>query len=143
MTYLQCFHITLAWRSPYCGIFELKRDGVTYWFVDNEYILQAFQHLRPLRRWRALRYFSRAVVESMGWLNWHPDVLHCNDWQTALVPIYLLEERHRIPQLCDTKSVFTIHNIEYQADTAARLEGLCSGSTTGTSTSTCWPTTET
>ena len=50
----------------------------------------------------------------MGWLNWHPDVLHCNDWQTALVPIYLLEERHRIPQLCDTKSVFTIHNIEYQ-----------------------------
>ena len=114
MTYLQCFHITLAWRSPYCGIFELKRDGVTYWFVDNEYYFKRSNIYGHYDDGERFAYFSRAVVESMGWLNWHPDVLHCNDWQTALVPIYLLEERHRIPQLCDTKSVFTIHNIEYQ-----------------------------
>ena len=114
MTYLQCFHITLAWRSPYCGIFELKRDGVTYWFVDNEYYFKRSNIYGHYDDGERFAYFSRAVVESMGWLNWHPDVLHCNDWQTALAPIYLLEERHRIPQLCDTKSVFTIHNIEYQ-----------------------------
>ena len=67
----------------------------------------------------------------MGHLDWHPDVLHCNDWQTALVPIYLLEERHRIPQLYDTKSVFTIHNIEYQgrygSQTLKDLFGLNAG----------------
>ena len=123
MTYLQCFHITLAWRSPYCGIFELKRDGVTYWFVDNEYYFKRSNIYGHYDDGERFAYFSRAVVESMGWLNWHPDVLHCNDWQTALVPIYLLEERHRIPQLCDTKSVFTIHNIEYQADTQPDFEG--------------------
>ena len=114
MVFLQCYHVQLAWRTPYCGIFELRQDGVTYWFVDNEYYFKRsniYGHYDDAERFA---YFSRAVVESMGWLNWNPDVIHCNDWQTALVPIYLLEERHRIPQLAEAKSVFTIHNIEYQ-----------------------------
>ena len=131
MTFLKCFHITVAWRTPYCGIFELKRDGVTYWFVDNEYYFKRASIYGHYDDGERFAYFSRAVVESMGWLNWHPDVLHCNDWQTALVPIYLLEERHRIPQLCDTKSVFTIHNIEYQgrygSQTLKDLFGLNDG----------------
>ena len=114
MTFLQCFHITLAWRTPYCGLFELKRDGVTYYFVDNEYYFKRANIYGHYDDGERFAYFSRAIVESVGHLNWSPDVLHCNDWQTALVPIYLLEERHRIPQLADTKSVFTIHNIEYQ-----------------------------
>ena len=131
MTFLQCFHVTLAWRTPYCGIFELKRDGVTYWFVDNEYYFKRFNIYGHYDDGERFAYFSRAVVESVGYLNWHPDVLHCNDWQTALVPIYLLEERHRIPQLYDTKSVFTIHNIEYQgrygSQTLKDLFGLNDG----------------
>ena len=131
MTYLQCFHITLAWRTPYCGLFELKRDGVTYWFVDNEYYFKRSNIYGHYDDGERFAYFSRAVVESMGHLDWHPDVLHCNDWQTALVPIYLLEERHRIPQLYDTKSVFTIHNIEYQgrygSQTLKDLFGLNAG----------------
>ena len=89
--------------------------------MDNEYYFKRSNIYGHYDDGERFAYFSRAVVESMGWLNWHPDVLHCNDWQTALVPIYLLEERHRIPQLCDTNSVFTIHNIEYQGHTAARL----------------------
>ena len=131
MTYLQCFHITLAWRTPYCGLFELKRDGVTYWFVDNEYYFKRSNIYGHYDDGERFAYFSRAVVESMGHLDWHPDVLHCNDWQTALVPIYLLEERHRTPQLYDTKSVFTIHNIEYQgrygSQTLKDLFGLNAG----------------
>ena len=79
--------------QPYCGVFELKRDGVTYWFVDNEYYFKRSNIYGHYDDGERFAYFSRAVVESMGWLNWHPDVLHCNDWQTALVPIYLLEER--------------------------------------------------
>ena len=114
MEYLQCYGVTLGWRSPYCGIFELKREGVTYWFVDNEYYFKRSSLYGHYDDGERFAFFSRAVVESVGHLNWHPDVLHCNDWQTALAPIYLLEERHRIPQLYDTKSVYTIHNIEYQ-----------------------------
>ena len=131
MTFLQCFHITLAWRTPYCGVFELKRDGVTYWFVDNEYYFKRSSIYGHYDDGERFAYFSRAVVESVGHLDWHPDVLHCNDWETALVPIYLLEERHRIPQLYDTKSVFTIHNIEYQgrygSQTLQDLFGLNAG----------------
>lgn len=114
MTFLQCFSVTLAWRNPYCGIFELERDGVTYWFVDNEYYFKRASIYGHYDDGERFAYFSRAVVECAGHLDWRPDVLHCNDWETALAVIYLLEERHRIPQLCNTKSIFTIHNIEYQ-----------------------------
>ena len=92
MTFLQCFHITVAWRTPYCGIFELKRDSVTYWFVDNEYYFKRSAIYGHYDDGERFAYFSRAVVEAVGYLDWQPDVLHCNDWQTALVPIYLLED---------------------------------------------------
>ena len=114
MTFLQCFHITLAWRTPYCGLFELKRDGVTYWFVDNEYYFKRSNIYGHYDDGERFAYFSRAVIETPGQLDFWPDVIHCNDWQTALVPVYLLEEKYRIPQLGRAKSVFTIHNIEYQ-----------------------------
>ena len=131
MNYLFNFNVTLAWRTPYCGIFELKRDGVTYYFVDNEYYFKRaglYGHYDDAERFA---FFSRAVVETPGYLNWHPDVLHANDWQTALACIYLLEERHRIPMLYGTQSVFTIHNIEYQGrygkELMVDLFGLNSG----------------
>ena len=114
MTFLKYFNVTLSWRQVYCGLFQLEREGVTYWFVDNEYYFKRWQIYGHFDDCERFAYFSRAVVETPGQLDWSPDIIHCNDWQTALVPIYLLEERHRIPQLCDTKSVFTIHNIEYQ-----------------------------
>ena len=131
MNYLFNFNVTLAWRTPYCGIFELKQDGVTYYFVDNEYYFKRaglYGHYDDAERFA---FFSRAVVEVPGYLNWHPDVIHANDWQTALVCIYLLEERHRIPMLYGTQSVYTIHNIEYQGrygkDLMVDLFGLNSG----------------
>ena len=131
MTYLQCFHITLAWRTPYCGLFELKRDGVTYWFVDNEYYFKREALYGHYDDGERFGFFSRAVISLLPALAFMPEIIHCNDWQTALVPIYLLEERHRIPQLYDTKSVFTIHNIEYQgrygSQTLKDLFGLNAG----------------
>ena len=114
MTFLKYFNVTLSWRQVYCGVFSLERDGVTYWFVDNEYYFKRSSIYGHYDDGERFAYFSRAVVEAVGWLDWRPDVLHCNDWQTALVPIYLLEEKYRIPQLGRAKSVFTIHNIEYQ-----------------------------
>ena len=114
MTFLKYFNVTLSWRQVYCGVFELERDGVTYWFVDNEYYFKRFQIYGHFDDCERFAYFSRAVIETPGQLDWAPDIIHCNDWQTALVPVYLLEEKYRIPQLANAKSVFTIHNIEYQ-----------------------------
>lgn len=114
MTFLKYFYVNLAWRTPYCGIFELERDGVTYWFVDNEYYFRRSQIYGHYDDGERFGFFSRAVLETPCQLDWAPDIIHCNDWQTALVPIYLMEERWRHPQLEHTRTVFTIHNVEYQ-----------------------------
>ena len=114
MTFLKYFNVTLSWRQVYCGIFALDRDGVSYWFVDNEYYFKRWQLYGHFDDCERFAYFSRAVIETPGQLDFWPDVIHCNDWQTALVPVYLLEDKYRIPQLGHAKSVFTIHNIEYQ-----------------------------
>lgn len=114
MTFLQYFHVTLSWRQVYCGIFQLERNGITYWFVDNEYYFKRWQIYGHFDDCERFSFFSRAIVETPGHLDWAPDIIHCNDWQTALVPVYLLEEKYRIPQLAGAKTVFTIHNIEYQ-----------------------------
>ena len=114
MTFLKYFNVTLAWRQVYCGVFQLERNGVTYWFIDNEYYFKRWQIYGHFDDCERFAYFSRAIIETPGQLDWSPDIIHCNDWQTALVPVYLLEEKYRIPQLDRAKSVFTIHNIEYQ-----------------------------
>lgn len=114
MTFLKYFNVTLSWRQVYCGVFQLERDGVLYWFVDNEYYFKRWQLYGHFDDCERFAYFSRAVIEVPGQLDWAPDIIHCNDWQTALVPVYLLEDRYRIPQLSNAKTVFTIHNIEYQ-----------------------------
>ena len=114
MTFCCYFYVTLAWRRSYCGIFSLERDGVTYWFVDNEYYFKRYDVYGHFDDAERFAYFSRAVIETPEHMDFCPDVLHCNDWQTALVPIYLLEERYRLHTLANARSVFTIHNIEYQ-----------------------------
>ncbi|MCI2106868.1 MAG: glycogen synthase GlgA, partial [Intestinimonas sp.] len=114
MNFLKHFNVRLAWRTPYCGLFELRRDGVSYLFVDNEYYFKRAEIYGHYDDGERFAFFSRAVIETPDQLGWHVDILHCNDWQTALVPIYLLEERERRPALSRAKSVFTIHNIEYQ-----------------------------
>ena len=114
MTFLKYFNVTLSWRQVYCGVFQLERDGVTYWFVDNEYYFKRWQIYGHFDDCERFAYFCRAIIETPGQLDWSPDIIHCNDWQTALVPVYLLEEQYRIPQLGNAKTGFTLHNIEYQ-----------------------------
>lgn len=114
MTFLCHFNVKLAWRHVYCGLFSLVRNDVTYLFVDNEYYFKRWQPYGHFDDCERFAFFSRAVIECVAHLDWSPDILHCNDWQTALVPVYLLEDRYRIAQLAQARSVFTIHNIEYQ-----------------------------
>lgn len=114
MTFVRSMEISLSWRRLYCGLFRLERDGVTWYFIDNEYYFKRgslYGHGDDIERFA---FFSRAIVSLLPSLQWMPDVIHCNDWQTALVPIYLKAESLTWPEVRHIKTVFTIHNIEYQ-----------------------------
>jgi len=112
MEFIKYIHVPLAWRSLYCGIFTLKQDGVTYYFLDNEFYFKRGDLYGHFDDGERFAFFSRAVVEILSELDWKPDVIHCNDWQTALIPIYLKTSEEEWKR--NMKVVFTIHNIEYQ-----------------------------
>lgn len=128
MTFLKYFYVNLSWRSIYCGLFRLKRDNVTYYFVDNEHYFKRGEPYGYYDDGERFGYFCRAVVESIPHLDARPEIIHCNDWQTALIPIYLKEEADRFSWPAAIKTVFTIHNIEYQGrygrETLGDLFGL-------------------
>ena len=110
------FQVTLGWRRQYCGLMKLKgrNDGVTVYFIDNDYYFGG----RPGAIYGAgddaerFAYFSKACLDAMALINYIPDVIQCNDWQCAPVPVYL-KAMYR-GQFPNTKCMFTIHNIEYQ-----------------------------
>ena len=114
LTFLCYDYVDLAWRHTYCGLFSMKKDGVTWYFLDNEQYFDRPELYGYVDDGERFGFFSRAVVRMLGHFKFWPDVIHCNDWQTALVPVYMLEERYHVPELANTKTVFTIHNIEYQ-----------------------------
>lgn len=114
MKYIGNFYVMLAWRSQYCGVFELKQNGVTYYFIDNEYYFKReglYGHYDEAERYA---FFSKAVVEFMYKMNRVPDILHLHDWQTGLAVVYLKTWFKDHEQFKNLKTVFTIHNIEYQ-----------------------------
>ncbi len=108
-SFVKWFYVNVAWRSQYCGIFELKRNGVRYLFVDNEYYFGREGLYGYYDDGERYAFFCKAVMESMHQLDYYPDLVHANDWQTALVPIYNTCVYHY-----GFKSIFTIHNIAYQ-----------------------------
>ena len=108
LTFLCYDYVDLAWRHAYCGLFSLKKDGVTWYFLDNEQYFGRPELYGCADDGERFGFFSRAVVKMLDHLDFWPDVIHCNDWQTALVPVYLRELGR------GAASVFTIHNIEYQ-----------------------------
>ena len=109
-------HITVpvAWRRQYCGIFEAKYNGVIYYFLDNQYYFKRqgiYGHYDDAERFA---FFSRAVLEMIPYIDFKPDVINCNDWQTALVPVYYSLFYGMRPGFENIKTAFTIHNIQYQ-----------------------------
>ncbi len=110
---LSSFNINLTWRQQYVGLFRLlRKDGPTVYFIDNEYYFCRDEIYGFYDDGERFAFYAKAVLSAIIWLNLQPDILHCHDWQTALVPIYLdAEFRNRLPL---TKTVFTIHNVEYQ-----------------------------
>ena len=109
-----CFftYVNLAWRKQYCGVFKLEHEGVVFYFIDNEYYFKRENVYGSFDDGERFGFFSKAVMEVLPMLGWKPDVISCNDWQTALIPIYVNQDKSGF--FSDVKTVFTIHNIEYQ-----------------------------
>jgi len=114
MTLVCKTEISLSWRRLYCGLFSLDRDGVTWYFIDNEFYFKRDTLYGYGDDAERFGFFSRAIISLLPSMKFMPDVIHCNDWQTALVPIYLKDECVRWSEVRDIKTVFTVHNVEYQ-----------------------------
>lgn len=131
MTFRKYIYVDLGWRHQYCGLFSLVKDGVTWYFVDNEGYFRRDRLYGDFDDGERFAFFSKAVVDLLPSLDWMPDIIHCNDWQTALVPIYLKDVATRWEEVRRIRTVFTIHNIEYQgrygSDAVDQLFGLHRG----------------
>ena len=114
MRFLCSFTVELAWRRQYCGVFELNHEGVKYYFLDNEYYFCRSGLYGFYDDGERFAFFSRAVLEMLRFIDFAPDLLHANDWQSALVGVYLNLFYRDLPKFARIKTVFTIHNIQYQ-----------------------------
>ena len=107
-------YVDLAWRHSSCGLFTMEKDGVTYYFLEKEQYFDRPDLYGYYDDGERFGFFSRAVVQMLGHMKFWPDVIHCNDWQTALIPIYLKDDGTRDERYHSIKTTLTIHNIEYQ-----------------------------
>lgn len=108
------FGVPLSWRCIYCGVFRLLDDGVEYYFIDNEYYFYRDNVYGDYDDGERFAYFSKAVLEMLGHINFVPDIIHANDWQCALIPLFYIGFYKHINHYSRIKTMFTIHNIEYQ-----------------------------
>ena len=115
MNFLCSFYVDLGWRSQYCGLFELQRGGVTWYFLDNEYYFGRPEPYGYFDDAERMAFFSKAICECCRYLpGFFPDVLHCNDWHTAMAPVFLREFYRYAPDYAHIKTIFTIHNLKFQ-----------------------------
>ncbi len=114
MKFMGYIYVPVAWRSQYCGIFELKRKNTIYYFLDNEYYFKRPNLYGYYDDGERFAFFSRAAIEFLSAVGFKPDVMACNDWQTALTPIFYKLFYMYNPALSGIRQTFTIHNIEYQ-----------------------------
>lgn len=114
LRFVKWFMVRVGWRNQYCGIFEYNQDGVIYYFIDNEYYFGReglYGHYDDGERFA---YFDRAVLEFIREIEWKPDVIHCNDWHTGMIPVLLRCEYIENDFYKNIKTIFSIHNILFQ-----------------------------
>ena len=114
MKFITNISVPVAWRRQYCGIFEAKAGGVIYYLIDNQYYFKREGLYGFYDDAERFAFFSRAVLEIIPHIDFKPDIIHCNDWQTALTPLYYSTIYADKPGYENIKTVFTIHNIQYQ-----------------------------
>ena len=113
---LECeFEVELCWRRQYCGIKSLEYQGVTFYFVDNQYYFgRSYIYGLGGDEYERFGFFDRAVIDALVHLDFKPDVIHCHDWQTGMIPALLKIQYAQYPFYQDMKTVYTIHNLQYQ-----------------------------
>ena len=115
MEYLFDLIVPVGWRKQFGAVLKLEREGVTYYFIDNEYYFKRdgvlYGHYDDAERFA---FFSRAVLEMIGKVEEVPDVLHCHDWQTGILPAFLRIHYQHIEAYQRIRTVYTIHNLQYQ-----------------------------
>ncbi len=106
--------VPLGWRQQYCGIFKRQINNITYYFIDNEYYFKRDDCYGYFDDGERFAFFSKAVLYILTIIDFMPDIVHANDWQTSLIPIYLKTKYNSYPGYRNIKTIITIHNIEYQ-----------------------------
>ncbi|HZK02689.1 MAG TPA: glycogen synthase GlgA, partial [Anaerovoracaceae bacterium] len=110
----RAFTVDLGWRDCYCGVFSMEYNEVTFYFIDNEQYFHREGFYGHYDDGERFAYFGKAALESLQYIDYEPDILHCSEWQSALVPVFLKTHYAENAYYRRLKTVFTIHNIEYQ-----------------------------
>ncbi|WP_456273567.1 glycogen synthase GlgA [Bacillus sp. AK031] len=108
------FSVSIGWREQYCGIESLELDGVTFYFIDNEYYFKREGLYGYWDDGERFSYFTKAVLESLAHMEYEPDILHCHDWHTAMIPFMLRTQYQWRKGYSFIKTIFTIHNLQFQ-----------------------------
>ena len=114
MTFVTHFEVPVGWRNQYCGVFQININGVIYYLLDNEYYFKRKGIYGFYDDGERYAFFSRAILEMLNHIDFEPDIIHTNDWQTALVNVYINLYYRHIAKFYSIKTLFTIHNIQYQ-----------------------------
>lgn len=106
--------VELSWRRQYCGLFKCENNGVVYYFVDNEYYFKRESVYGDFDDAERFAFYGKAVLDVLPLIDFYPDILHTNDWQSAMTVIYLKRKYCHLPNYRNIKTIYTIHNIDYQ-----------------------------
>jgi starch synthase len=117
------FRVQVGWRNQYCGIEEFDFEGIPFYFIDNEYYFKREKLYGFFDDGERFAFFSRAVLESLPYLDFKPDVIHCHDWHTGVIPFLLRAEYEERPGYDKIRTVFTIHNLQFQGIMAKEALG--------------------
>lgn len=112
------FSVNVGWRKQYCGLLEMELNGVKFYFIDNEYYFKREGEFAYLYGFgddaERFTFFSNAILEAIGILNFYPDIIHMNDWHTGMIPLILKEKYSGLEKYRSIKTIYTIHNLQYQ-----------------------------
>lgn len=135
-------NVKVGWRNQYCGVEELELDGVHFYFIDNEYYFKRESLYGYLDDAERFIFFSRAVLQALPYMDFRPDIIHLNDWQTAIIATLLNAHHERDFFYTGMKTVLTIHNLRYQGTFQKKFLRTCSTWVGSTSTTISSNTTE-
>lgn len=115
MRFITSFYMDLAWRSQYVGVLEMEYDGIHFYFIDNEYYFDGFKPYGYIHQdIEKFAFFSKAALSALPLIGFRPEIVHCHDWQTGLIPVYMKERFQQDSFFWNMRSIMTIHNLKFQ-----------------------------